>query len=326
MADKKALIFGVSGQDGGLLARLLLKRGYTVHGTSRDSDVNSFSYLEALGVRPQVSLHSVNLAEFHSVLRVFQASRPDEVYYLAGQSSVALSFGQPIETFSSIVFGMTNVLECVKLFDREIRVFHSASSEMYGDRTSPATEESEFAPQSPYAIAKSASYWSTVNYREGYGLFCSNGILSNHESGLRPRRFVCRKIVSAATEIAQGKRDRITLGNLDVSRDWGWAPEYVDAMWRIVNHTNAEDFIVSTGRTTSLRQFAEEVFRYLGLDFYHYLDQATQEKRPLDIGSSMLSPKKIEKSLGWRAQIAIPDLVRLLVEFELTGDLGPLDF
>jgi GDPmannose 4,6-dehydratase len=230
---KRALVCGIAGQDGAYLARWLLGKGYEVWGTSRDAAMSPFTNLETLGIREQVALRSMAINDFRSVLNVLHESEPDEVYLLAAQSSVGLSFEQPAETLESIAVGVLNLLEVVRLLKRPVRLYHASSSECFGETGRHAANESTpFAPRSPYAVAKASAHWLTRNYREAYGLFACNGILFNHESPLRPARFVTRKIVTGAVRIAGGANERLRLGRVDIVRDWGWAPEYVEAMWR----------------------------------------------------------------------------------------------
>ena len=228
---KTALICGVSGQDGSYLARLLLSKGYLLWGTSRDAQGSSLSNLRTLGIREQVNMLSVVPEDFRSVFTAIKKSSPDEIYFLAGQSSVGLSFDQPAETIESVVIGTLNVLDACRMSDKAIRFYHAGSSECFGDsKGRPANEQTPFNPRSPYAVAKASAFWLVDNYREAYGLFACTGMLFNHESPLRPARFVTQKIVQAAKRISKGSKEKLMLGRLDISRDWGWAPEYVEAM------------------------------------------------------------------------------------------------
>ena len=235
MNNKRALISGISGQDGAYLAKLLLGKGYQVFGTARDAQMASFRNLETLGIRQQVTLLSMALNDFRSVLQTLSKAKPDEVYNLAGQSSVGLSFEQPVETLESISIGTLNLLEAIRFLQQPIRLYSAGSSECFGDTGgAPADETTSFHPRSPYAVAKSAAHWEVANYREAYSLFACTGILFNHESPLRPERFVTRKIISAACRIAAGSGEKLQLGNISIARDWGLASEYVDAMWRML--------------------------------------------------------------------------------------------
>ncbi len=313
---KKALIIGVSGQDGAYIAGFLLRKGYEVHGTSRDHESSSFRNLLALGIREQVSFHSLSSGDFRSVLAVLQAIQPDEIYNLGGQTSVGLSFSYPVETFESISVGTINILECIRLLKYPVKFYNAGSSEVFGNSLQPASEKSHFHPRSPYATAKAAAHYAVANYREAYGLFASTGILFNHESPLRPRRFVTRKIVSAAVRIATGSGERLKLGNLDIHRDWGWAPEYVDAMWRILQHPTPEDFVIATGRMHSLREFVEEVFGRLGLRAAEHVDSDPSLLRPTDIAYSVGDPEKSRCLLGWKAAVDFSGIIERLISAE----------
>ena len=311
---KIALICGISGQDGAYLAQLLLEQGYTVIGTSRDAQVGSFSRLARLGIQDKVQLASMALNDFRSVLQVLSRHRPDEVYNLAGQSSVGLSFEQPVETLESVSIGTLNLLEVVRFLDKNIRLYNAGSSECYGDTGGiPADEQTPFRPRSPYAVAKAAAFWEVANYREAYGLFACSGILFNHESPLRPERFVTQKIVRTASRIAAGSGERLRLGNLDIWRDWGWAPEYVRAMWLMLQQDTPEDYVIATGVTSSLEQFVEEVFRLKGLHWKDHVDIDPAFFRPSDLRMSAANPDKAAARLGWKAQYTVRDVAREMV-------------
>lgn len=313
---KKALIIGVSGQDGAYIAELLLEKGYDVHGTSRDHENSSFRNLLALGIRDRVSLHSLSSGDFRSVLAVLQAIHPDEIYNLGGQTSVGLSFSYPVETFESISVGTINILECIRLLKYPVKFYNAGSSEVFGNSSGPANEGSRFEPRSPYATAKAAAHHAVANYREAYGLFAATGILFNHESPLRPQRFVTRKIVSAAVRIAAGSKERLKLGNLDIHRDWGWAPEYVDATWRILQQPGPEDFVIATGAMHSLREFAEKSFSQLGLVAADHVDSDPSLLRPTDIAYSVGDPGKAGRLLGWKAEVDFDGLIGRLITAE----------
>ena len=268
MAAKKALIIGISGQDGAYLAKHLLTKGYEVTGSSRDVMASSFNNLNALGIRDKLKLISVSINDFRSVFNAIQTFSPDEIYNLAGQTSVGLSFDQPVEAIESIAIGTLNILEVIRLINKPIRFYNAGSSECFGDTGSlPADENTPFAPRSPYAVAKSTAKWLTNSYRESYGLYACTGILFNHESPLRPERFVTQKIIAGAAKIKAGQLNTLQLGNLDISRDWGWAPEYVEAMWLMMQQDKPEDFVIGTGRMESLKYFAAQAFEYFGLDW-----------------------------------------------------------
>ena len=313
---KKALIIGVSGQDGAYLAKLLLDKGYEVHGTSRDHEVSSFANLSVLGIKDAVQLNSMVTSDFRSVLTALQKADADEIYNLAGQTSVGMSFSYPVETFDSILIGTMNLLECIRLLKKPCRFYNAGSSEVFGNTERPADEETKYHPRSPYATAKAAAHYAVANYREAYGLFAATGVLFNHESPLRPSRFVTRKIVSTAVRIANGSRERLQLGNVDIHRDWGWAPEYVEAMWRILQHDEPEDFVIATGHMHSLSQFVDQVFAVLGLAAKEHVDTDHLLLRPLDIAQSVGNPEKARRRLGWSARVGFEQLVTLLIEGE----------
>lgn len=311
---KKALIFGISGQDGAYLARLLLEEGYQVAGTSRDAQMSSFRNLAALGLRDRLALYSVTLTDFRSVLTVLTKVEPDEIYHLAGQSSVGLSFEQPVETFFSIGVGTLNLLEAVRFLGRPVRLYNASSSDCFGDTGGePATEVTPFSPRSPYAVAKAAAHFEVANYREAYNLFACSGILFNHESPLRPPRFVTQKIVAAACRIAAGSKERLRLGNIEVARDWGYAPEYVKAMWAMLQQDAPEDYVIATGQTITLREFTAEAFAAAGLDWRDHVDVDPALFRPADIAVSRANPAKAHARLGWRATLGPGEVARAMV-------------
>jgi GDPmannose 4,6-dehydratase len=311
---RRALICGISGQDGTYLAELLLGKGYEVTGTSRDAGSNEFRNLKAHGLRERVRLVSMNLTDFRSVLQVLTQAQPDEIYNLAGQSSVSLSFEQPIDTFESVAVAALNLLEAIRFMARPIRLYNACSSECFGDTgDAAANEATPFRPDSPYATARAAAFWSVANYRSAYGLRACSGILFNHESPLRPARFVTRKVISAAQRIARGSKERLTLGTLSIVRDWGWAPEYVDAMWRMLQQDKPRDYVIATGEAHSLEEFVAEAFGALGLDWRAHVDVDKSLGRPTDPHAVRGDPRRAAAELGWRAQTRMRDLVRKLL-------------
>jgi GDPmannose 4,6-dehydratase len=313
----RALVCGVSGQDGAYLAQLLLGKGYEVWGTSRDAQATSFNNLTLLGIKDRVKLVSMASNDFRSVLTALKRSDPDEVYFLSGQTSVGLSFEQPVETLESITMGTLNLLEAVRFLEKPIRVYHASSSECFGDvGMMPAIEDMPFRPRSPYGVAKASAHWLVANYREAYGLFACNGILFNHESPLRPPRFVTRKIIAAACRIARGSKEKLELGRLNIVRDWGWAPEYVDAMWRMLQQEKADDFIIATGEANSLEDFVRFNFEYLGLNWKDHVVSNSALFRPTDLFWSQGCSDKAEKVLGWRASSKMRDVIRMMTEEE----------
>ena len=315
MTSKKALICGVSGQDGAYLAKFLLEKGYRVCGTSRDAQMSSFQNLVRLDIRPQVQLESVALNDFRSVLQVLMKVEPDEVYNLAGQSSVGLSFEQPVETLESITTGTLNLLEAIRFTEAPIKLYNAGSSECFGEMGEGAADETTpFRPRSPYAVAKAAAFWEVANYREAYGLFACSGILFNHESPLRPQRFVTQKIVTAACQIAKGQGKMLHLGNMSIQRDWGWAPEYVEAMYSILQQSQADDYVIATGKSYTLEEFVAQAFACVGLDWREWVVTDPSLLRPTDLVLSRGNPAKARKKLGWQAKYTMPDVVRMMVE------------
>jgi GDPmannose 4,6-dehydratase len=312
--QKKALIIGISGQDGALLAKMLLSKGYHVCGTSRDAQIASFSNLKKLDIKEDVALESLSLTDFRSVLQVIKKYQPDEIYNLSGQSSVGLSFEQPIETFESIALGSLNLIEAIRFLSIPCRFYNASSSECFGDTNEfGANETTPFHPKSPYGVAKAAAFWSVSNYRESYDIFACSGILFNHESSLRPSRFVTKKIVIEACKIAKTKKGNLSLGALDISRDWGWADEYIEAMWLMLQQENPEDFVIATGDTYSLQDFVQVTFDYLGLDWKDWVLFDNKFHRPSDIVLSVANPSKAREKLGWTAKIKMPEVVERMI-------------
>ena len=312
--SKSALICGVSGQDGSYLAQLLLSKGYTVWGTSRDAQGSSFGNLKKLGVFSQIKLISMVPEDFRSVLVAIKQSSPDEIYFLAGQSSVGLSFAQPAETFQSVDIGTLNMLEACRMFDKEIRLYHAGSSECFGDtQGNPANEQTPFNPRRPYTVAKASAYWLVNNYREAYNLFACTGILFSHESPLRPSRFVTQKIIESAKRIASGSNEILRLGRIDIARDWGWAPEYVVAMWRMLQQEQPDDFVIATGKTYLLEDFIRLAFAAFDLDWREHVKQLGKFMRPTDLLIGRADPSKAKRVTGWEAQVDMPQVVLKMI-------------
>lgn len=315
---KKALIFGVGGQDGGHLAAFLLEQGYEVIGTSRDAMMASFHNLDRLGIRHRVEVCSMAINDFRSVLSVLQKYQPDEIYNLAGQTSVGFSFEQPVETMESIVQGTLNILEAMRFVGGTPRFYNAGSSECFGDTGNIAANEStSFQPRSPYAVAKASAHWLVRNYRESYGLFACTGILFNHESPDRPERFVTQKIIRAAARISRGGNEVLRLGNLDVYRDWGWSPDYVRAMWKMLQQKTAEDFVIATGRTESLEYFVARAFSVYGLNWRDYVQTEPSLLRPSDIRLSRADPARVKLALNWKAECDIDGVIQRMSEAAL---------
>lgn len=314
----KALICGVSGQDGAYLAELLLGKGYEVIGTSRDAQTAPFGNLIRLGIAGRVRLESMATHDFRSVLQVLKRAEPDEIYNLSSQSSVGLSFDQPVETLDSVIAGTLNLLEAIRFLSRPVRFYSAGSGECFGNTgIEAATENTPFRPRSPYAVAKAAAFWLVANYREAYGLHASTGILFNHESPLRPARFVTRKVISTACRISLGSKEQLTLGNLDIRRDWGWAPEYVDMMWRMLQCDKGDDFVIATGESHSLEDFVREAFLQLRLDWRDHTTVSSALLRPTDIAEGRGNASKAQCILGWIAHSKMKDVVSMMIKAEL---------
>jgi GDPmannose 4,6-dehydratase len=318
---KTALITGVSGQDGALLAHMLLGKGYRVVGGSRDAQAANFGNLQRLGIQDRVAKLSLNLTDFRSVIQGLMRVKPDEIYNLAGQTSVALSFEQPVEALESIAIGTLNLLEAIRISGQTTKLYNACSSECFGDTQARATETTPFRPRSLYGVAKAAAHWEVVNYRDAYGLFCCSGILFNHESPLRPARFVTRKIIAAAARIAAGSAETLELGNLDIVRDWGWAPEYVTAMWQMLQQPRADDFVICTGTSISLRDFVRKSFAAVGLDWQAHVKFSKELLRASDISASHGDPGKALSQLGWSAAVDVDELIRRMIRAEKADTL-----
>jgi GDPmannose 4,6-dehydratase len=312
---KTALITGIGGQDGAYLAQHLLSTGYRVIGTSRDAEASRFDGLRTLGIWERVQVVSMSPVDFRSTMQVIAKVCPDEIFNLAGQSSVRMSFDQPVETFESIVLGVLNLLEAIRILRTPTRLYNAGSSEIFGNTGSePASEETVFRPRSPYGIAKATSFWQAAQYREAYGLYACTGILFNHESPLRPERFVTQKIVAAACRIAAGEQITLQLGDLSVQRDWGWAPEYVVAMHKMLQQDSPVDIVIATGHTFTLMDFVKETFAALGLDWARYVTHDPTLLRPNEIACGLADPRRACEVLGWTASYRMPDVARMMVD------------
>jgi len=313
--SKKALIIGITGQDGAYLAKHLLAKGYEVTGSSRDVTASSFTNLTSLGIPDKVKLISVSINDFRSVFNAIQVHGPDELYNLAGQTSVGLSFDQPVEAIESIAIGTLNILEAIRLLNKPVRFYNAGSSECFGDTGNiPANENTSFAPRSPYAVAKSTAKWLINSYRESYGIYACTGILFNHESPLRTECFVTQKIIAGAAKIKAGQLKALQLGNLDISRDWGWASEYVEAMWLMMQQDKPDDFVIATGRMESLNYFAVKAFEYFDLDWQAHVEIESSFFRPNEILRSIGDPSKAIKVLNWRPPTDIDGVIQMMCE------------
>jgi GDPmannose 4,6-dehydratase len=315
---KTVLICGVTGQDGAYLAHHLMRLDYRVVGTSRDAQMADLSRLERLGIAGDLELVSLAPNDFRSVLKVVSTVQPQQIYNLAGQTSVGLSFEQPVECMDSISVATLNLLEVIRYLGGGIRFFNAGSSECFGQtREEPATEDTPLRPRSPYAVAKAAAYWQVATYREAYGMFACTGILSNHESPLRPHRFVTQKIIAGVKAIKAGRARTIQLGNLNIWRDWGWAPEYVEAMVLMLQAELPDDYLIASGTTTSLRDFAQAAFAQADLDLANHLESVESLLRPADLTYSAMQPARIAARLGWRSHVPVHEIVAKMYQDEL---------
>lgn len=316
--SKRILICGISGQDGTYLAKLLLERGYEVWGSSRDAEQTSFHNARQLGIYDSIRLVSLNLRDVGSVIGLLKRISPDQVYNLTGQSSVGLSFEQPIETFESIALGTLTLLEAIRLSDPGIRLYNAGSTECFGDtEDGVANETTRFNPRSPYAVAKASAYWTVANYREAYGMFACSGILSNHDSPLRPIRFVTRKIIDSVASLALGMDKRLSLGNVAIERDWGWAPEYVQAISMMLEQALPQDYIIATGQSHTLIEFIATAFNQIGKDWHAYVTLDEKFIRPDDILHNKVDPSKAKTRLGWKALNGMQEVISMMLEAEM---------
>jgi GDPmannose 4,6-dehydratase len=315
---KTGLICGIGGQDGAYLASHLLALGYNVVGTSRDATAHRFEGLSRLGIRERVTVTSMSLVDFRSTMQVIAHYQPDEIYNLAGQTSVVTSFNQPVETFESIAVGTLNLLEAIRVLRLRCRLYNAGSAEIYGTiGNEPAGVKTVLNPRSPYGIAKATAFWQISQYRAAYGIEACTGILFNHESPLRPETFVTQKIVAAACRIAAGEQQTLELGDLSVERDWGWAPEYVVAMHKMLQLDRLEDFVIATGHTSRLEDFVAEAFSAVGLDWKRHVTCDPNLFRPSENRRGSADTAHATERLGWTARYRMPDVARMMVEAKL---------
>jgi GDPmannose 4,6-dehydratase len=315
---KKAFITGITGQDGSYLAELLLDKGYAVHGLVRRS--SSFNTWRIDQVRDHLTLHYGDLVDQNSLVRTLEAVGPDEVYNLAAQSHVKVSFDMPEYTGNVTALGVLRLLDAIRELGLGTRVYQAGSSEMYGlVQETPQTERTPFHPRSPYGVSKVFGHWLAVNYREGYGMHVSNGILFNHESPRRGENFVTRKITMGLAAIRQGKATELRLGNLEAKRDWGYAKDYVEAMWMMLQRDQPDDYVVATGETHSVREFLEEAFSYAGLDWQKYVKVDPKYFRPAEVDVLLGDPRKAHQALGWKPRVTFKELVHLMVDADMEG-------
>ncbi len=314
---KKALITGITGQDGSHLAEWLLGKGYEVHGVVRRSSTENFERIGHLEGRLQ--LHQADLLDQLSIINVLEETQPDEVYNLAAMSFVPTSWKQPVLTGEFTALGVTRMLEAIRLLNpKGIRFYQASSSEMFGKvQETPQRETTPFYPRSPYGVAKVYGHWITVNYRESYGMFCCSGILFNHEGDRRGREFVTRKVTDAVARIKLGLQNELRLGNLDAQRDWGYAGDYVQAMWLMLQQEQPDDYVIATGETHSVRELAETAFACVGLDWQRYVIQDPELFRPAEVDLLVGDASKARRVLGWKPSVSFPELVRLMVEADL---------
>jgi GDPmannose 4,6-dehydratase len=313
---KKALITGITGQDGSYLAELLLDKGYEVHGLVRRS--SSFNTWRIDHVRDRLVLHYGDLVDQNSLARALEALEPDEVYNLASQSHVKVSFEMPEYTTDVTALGVLRLLDAVRDLGLKARVYQAGSSEMFGlVQETPQTEKTPFHPRSPYGVSKVYGHWLAINYRESYGMHVSNGILFNHESPRRGENFVTRKITMAVAAIKQGREKELKLGNLDAKRDWGYAKDYVEAMWRILQQDEPSDYVIATGETHSVREFCEEAFGCVGLDWKDFVKVDPKYFRPAEVDVLLGDPSKARRELGWSPKVTFKQLAKLMVEADL---------
>jgi len=313
---KRALITGVTGQDGSYLAEFLLEKGYEVHGMVRRASTENFERIGHL--RDRIRLHQADLLDQLSIIDLLKEVRPHELYNLAAQSFVPTSWNQPVLTGEFTAIGVTRVLEAIRLVDRKIRFYQASSSEMFGKvQETPQTEKTPFYPRSPYGVAKVYGHFITVNYRESYDLFAVSGILFNHESPRRGMEFVTRKISHAVAAIKLGLQKELRLGNLDAKRDWGFAGDYVRAMWLMLQQDEPDDYVVGTGENHTVREFCEIAFAHAGLDWKKHVTLDKQFLRPADVNTLLSNPAKARRKLGWKPEVPFPELVRMMVDADL---------
>ncbi|MFD3643452.1 GDP-mannose 4,6-dehydratase [Streptomyces griseus] len=319
---KTALITGVTGQDGSYLAELLLDKGYTVHGLIRRSSSFNTERIDHIYQGPEEPersflLHHADLSDGVALVNLLRDIQPDEVYNLGAQSHVRVSFDAPLYTGDVTGLGTIRLLEAVRASGIETRIYQASSSEMFGASPPPQNEDTSFHPRSPYSVAKVYAYWATVNYREAYGMFAVNGILFNHESPRRGETFVTRKITRGVARIKAGLQDRLHLGNLDAVRDWGYAPEYVDAMWRMLQCDTPDDYVVATGEGVSVRQFVEFAFEHAGLDWREHVRYDPKYERPSEVDALIGDASKAEQLLGWKPEVRSRELARIMVDADI---------
>jgi len=319
---KKALITGICGQDGSYLAEFLLSKKYEVHGVIRRSSTFNTQRIDHIYVDPhtpgaQLFLHYGDLTSFEQLTYIIHHVRPDEIYHLGAQSHVRVSFDMPKYTGDATALGTTRLLEAIRISRDKMKFYQASSSEMFGSSPPPQNENTPFKPRSPYAVAKLYAYWMTVNYRQGYNIFASNGILFNHESPRRGETFLTRKVTRAIANIIAGKQDKLYLGNLGAKRDWGYAPEYVEAMWKILQQEEPDDYVIGTGQDHTVEEFVKLAFEYAGLDYKKYVQKDERYLRPTEVDELIADNNKAHQLLGWQPKILFNDLIKIMVDADM---------
>ena len=319
---KKALITGITGQDGSYLAEFLLSKGYEVHGIIRRASTFNTARIDHIYVDPhkpaaRLFLHYGDLSDSEQISNIIYNIKPDEIYHLGAQSQVRVSFDIPEYTGNVTALGTTRILEAIRRSGNQVRFYQASSSEMFGESKPPQNEDTPFKPRSPYACSKVYAYWMAVNYRQGYNLFACNGILFNHESSRRGETFVSRKITRAIAAIFAKKQDYLYLGNLESKRDWGYAPEYVEFMYKMLHNNKPEDFVLGTGESHSVKEFVKEAFSYAGLDWEKYVKIDPRYLRPTEVEELIADSTKAKENLGWRAKIRFKELVKIMVDADM---------
>jgi GDPmannose 4,6-dehydratase len=321
---KKALITGITGQDGAYLAKFLVSKGYKVFGGYRRSSTRNFWRLHYLDVKKDIELIPMDLLDQTSIMSAIKYCEPDEIYNLAAQSFVGVSFEEAIATGEISGLGVTRILDSIRFINPKIKFYQASTSEMFGNAPQPQSEKTPFEPASPYAAAKLYAHWVNKNYREGYGLFTCSGILFNHESPIRGIEFVTKKITDGVARIKMGYNKELLLGNLDAKRDWGFAGDYVEAMWAMLQHDKPDDYVVATGESHSVREFCQEAFSVVGLDYNDYVKTDKKFYRPVDVNYLLGDPKKIIETLGWKPKASFGELVKMMVDADLEKYKNPM--
>ncbi len=323
MFQKRALITGITGQDGPYLAKFLIDKGYKVFGAYRRSSTRNFWRLHYLDVKKDIEVIPIDLLDQTSIMVAIQKTEPDEIYNLAAQSYVGVSFEEAIATGEISGLGVTRILDSIRILNPGIKFYQASTSELFGNSPPPQNENTPFCPNSPYAAAKLYAHWVTKSYRTGYGLFACAGILFNHESPIRGVDFVTKKISDGVARIKMGYSDKIYLGNLDAKRDWGFAGDYVEAMWLMLQQKNPDEYVIATGESHSVREFCEEAFSCVGLDWEKYVEVDKKFIRPNDVVYLLGDPSKAKRELGWQPKVSFKELVKMMVEADLEKYQNP---